>query len=375
MVLNICLIYLIIFKRSKPMKKILIDVQRSLDINPPKYGKGIIHLKRDKINLRSLIVVDDAGNSLQPRPKDLEEQELNELETSYKANGVLYDKEVMVVEQRRDGKLELQSGYNRLYVLLTKLGITTYFADVIEYENPFYKALWKRRFNASKDHTAKGTPNTIGAYLLGLTEAKSKSSFKWKDDNEVLDALEFMANGSKTPDQLKKILKKWRQTNDPNPNVRGLNSEMANALSDAIGIPHKGYCKDLTDPLYGRIGYNTYGGGFDAKIKAWVDLHDKWEVPIEVYGFVQYVVEDRIAEQREADVVAFNTTTEWMRTHLDSKYHDIVHFKGWHAQIRTPNPDDGGKPLERGIVDKNGKILIDKDPILTDIDPKGLIFL
>jgi len=357
------------------MKKLLFDIQRSLNIAPPKYGKGIIHLRRDKINLKSLIVVDDVGNSLQPRPKDLEEQELKELETSFKASGVLYDKEVMVVEERKDGKLELQSGFNRLYVLLVRLGITTYFADIVEYESPYWKSLWKRRLNASKDHTAKGTPNTIGAYLLGLAEAKSKSSFNWQDKSACLDALEFMANGSKTPEQLQKIYDKWEQTNNPNPHIRGLNTEMANALSDAIEIPHKGYCKDLQNPLYDRAGYNTYGGGFDKKIKAWVDLYDKWGSPIEVYSFVQYVVEDRIKQQREADVVAFNSTTEWMKTHLDPKYHGIVHLKGWHAQIRTPNPDDGGKPLERGIVDKNGNILIDKDPILSDIDPHGKVFL
>ena len=54
--------------------------------------------------------------------KNLNEQDHENLETSFNANGILYDREVMVVEQRADGKLELQSGFNRHHVLLTKLG-------------------------------------------------------------------------------------------------------------------------------------------------------------------------------------------------------------------------------------------------------------
>ena len=95
---------------------------------------------------------DDKGNTLQPRQKKLEEQNHDELKSSFLANGILYDKEVMVVEQRADGELELQSGFNRLYVLLHELGIDTWFVDVVTYTDPFFKALWKRRFNATVNH-------------------------------------------------------------------------------------------------------------------------------------------------------------------------------------------------------------------------------
>ena len=347
------------------MKKLLFDIKRSLNVNPPKYGTGIKFLERIPVDLRTLVTKDDLGNSLQPREKDHAEEDHGTLKASFEALGVLYDKEVMVVERRGDGKLELQSGYNRLYVLLTLLGYSTYFVDVVEYDNPYFKAVWKRRFNASlTDHLGKGSPNTEGSLLLGLDEAKEKSSFDWRNDDEVIGALHFMANGSKTPKQLQKLLKKWRQTNDPNPNVRGLNSKMANELSEKLELPHKGYCKTLDKPYFDRAGYNTYGGDFSRKIKEWVDLYDHYKVPVEMYGFIQYVVAVRISEQRNFYIEEFDTTTQWMKDHLSEKYHNIVQFKGFHAQIRTPNPNDGGKPTERGIVDVDGKILLDKDPVL-----------
>ena len=195
----------------KNLKKF--DIQISLEKCPPNYGKGLTWLKRIAVNLDTLIIKDAAGVTLQPRKKNLEEQNTDDLTSSFEANGILYDRQVMVVEERADGELELISGFNRHHVLL-RLGITTWFVDVVTFEgSTFYKALWKRRLNATKVHVAVGVPNTEGSFLWGLSEARDANSFDWKDDRVVLAALDFMANGSKTKDQLEKLLKKWRQTN------------------------------------------------------------------------------------------------------------------------------------------------------------------
>ena len=133
------------------------DIQISLKECPPnKNGVGVTWLKRIAVKLDTLVVTDDKGVTLQPRQKNLNEQDHENLETSFNANGILYDREVMVVEQRADGKLELQSGFNRHHVLLTKLGITTWFVDVVTYYSPYWKAVWKRRYNATKHHIAVG---------------------------------------------------------------------------------------------------------------------------------------------------------------------------------------------------------------------------
>lgn len=340
------------------------DIQISLEECPPiKNGVGFAWLKRIAVKLDTLVITDAEGVTLQPRQKNLNEQDHENLENSFRANGILYDREVMVVEQRPDGKLELQSGFNRLFVL-TKLGITTWFVDVVTYESPYWKTVWKRRYNASKHHIGVGVPNTEGSFLIGLTEAKDAKSFDWKDDDQVRAALDFMANGSKTEEQIEKLLKKWRQTNDPNPNVTGLNRGMVQTLAERMELPSKGYCKDTSNSWYGRVGYHVYGGDFSRKIKEWVDLYESYGAKIELYGYIQHVVVDKIKMQRQEQYDKFDETCVWMKNHLNPKFHNCIVWKGWHAQITTKNPDDGGKSLERGIVDIDGKILIDLEPII-----------
>ena len=351
--------------------KLLFDIQRSLTINPPIYGKGIKHLERIPVTLKDLVIETPEGVTLNPRFKDCEEQSHQELITSFTTQGVLYEKQVMVVELRKDGKYELQSGFNRIYIFMKYLGITTYFVDVIEYDNNYWKALWKRRFNASEDHVGVGVPNTEASFIKGLSEARQFKSFEWQDDDVVLDALDFMARGTKTDKQLRSLLKKFRETNHSDDSVKGLNTSMANELAEEMGLPYKGYCKDASKSYYGRIGYSVYSGDFATNIKKYVDFYDQWNtfdeednvvepaVPIELYGFLQHIVVKKLENQRKVFVDDFDKTVKWMKNHLAPKYHNIIQFRGFHAQLATQDPNNGGEALERGIVNKHGNILID----------------
>ena len=56
----------------------------------------------------------------------------------------------MVAELCPDGIEELISGFGRKYGF-EDLGVDTYFWDVVEFESPYWKAVWKRRLNATKD--------------------------------------------------------------------------------------------------------------------------------------------------------------------------------------------------------------------------------
>ena len=345
--------------------KLLFDIEKSLSINPPNYGVGIKWIRRQKVKLIDLVIVDDNGNSLQSREKEHVEQSHNDLDTSFKANGVLYDREVMVCKLRKDGRLELHSGYNRLYVL-TSNGVSHYFVDVVTYDNPYFEVLWKRRFNSTADHIGKGTPNTEGTYLNGLSEAKEKETLDWESDEKVKEALRFMARGSKTEKQISALLKKWRQTNNPNPFIRGLNTAMANKLSMKMGLPHKGYCKDGSLDYYGQCGFNRYSGDISSKIVTFAKLFDERKVPIKIYGFIEHVVLDQIENQRQEFLNDFNNGLQWIKDHLQPKYHNMVQFEGFHAQDRSKNSEDGGLPIERGIVDVKGNIILDLDPSLLD---------
>ena len=78
--------------------QLLFDVKRSLAANPPNYpeNKGITHVERKRGKLSSLRTENEKGISLQPREKEKETGE--DLKTSFRTHGVLYDREVMVAE-------------------------------------------------------------------------------------------------------------------------------------------------------------------------------------------------------------------------------------------------------------------------------------
>ena len=335
------------------------DIQRSLKENPPNYGEGIVWIDRNHAKLKNLITVDNKGISLNPRLKDLETPDHEGL--TFHINGVLYDKEVMVVEKRKDGQNELISGYGRCFYF-DKKSIDTFFVDYVKFENDYYKALWKRRLNASKDHTSKGIPNTEDSIMRGLSEAREANSFHWQDDEKVREAIRFMSNNSYSEGKVEKILKKWRKTNHKDVNVRGLTGPLANTLSKKMGLPHKGYCKVATKPYFDRIGFNLYRHDqIDRYMKNIIDLYEGYEKEIEIYGFIENIVVENLQDQRKSLLKSWNSTIKWMNKHFSRKYKNIVVFKGFHAQLRTKNPADGGRPAERGIVDVDGNILIDVD--------------
>jgi len=334
------------------------DIQRSLKVNPPNYGEGMEWLDRNHAALKNLVTVDNGGISLNPRVKDLEDTDHEGLTFH---NGVLYDKEVMVVEKRKDGRDELISGYGRCHYF-DKRDIETYFVDYVKFEDDYWKALWKRRLNAGADHTSKGIPNTEGSILKGLSEARYAKSFHWQDDEEVRKALKFMTNGSKSREQIEKLLNKWRKTNHKDDNVRALDGPMAGRISEKMGLPHKGYCKDLSKPYFDRIGFNiSRTDHIDVYMKRIIDLYDQYGKKVELYGFIQHVVVENLHNQRKTLHANWVKTIKWMNKHFSRRYKDIVEFKGFHAQLRTRNPADGGRPTERGIVDVDGNILIDLD--------------
>ena len=130
-------------------------------------------------------------------------------------------------------------------------------------------------------------------------------------------------------------------------------------------LPYKGYINDASLSSYDRIGFCISRlDDIDIKMKTFIDLYDNYKVPIELYGFIQHVVAKNLAKQRYDILKTWKESIDWMNKYFPNKYKNIVQFKGFHAQLRSRNPADGGKPTERGIVDVNGKIIIDKDPYI-----------
>ena len=349
-----------IAKRSTTMQ-LLFDINRSLKVNPILDRVGIVDPERIVFDLSELVVVDEKGVSLQPREKELEDNRAEGEGITFKQDGVLYDKEVMVTERRKDGKLELVSGFNRRDNLI-EMGITKYFGDAIKFESPFYKTLWKRAFNSGKDHRAMGVPNTEGSYIKGLLEAKRLDQFDSTDDDAVRNAIDFMAQGKKNPEQIEKILGKFRETNSKELYIRALNIHRANEYAQALGLPTGGYVKNTSKkdgtPLpQGEVGYVRHSGDFLGNLAEWVNLHDWYKEKIKITFYVRHAGHADIQTKRQVIMDAFDKAVDWVKNHLDKKYWDIFEVQGFIAQIRDPDPDQGGHPKERGLVDVKGKII------------------
>ena len=260
----------------------------------------------------------------------------------------------MFAELCDDGVLELISGFGRLRSL-TKMGVDTYFLDIGKFESPYWKAVWKRRFNTSKDHIAKGVPSTEMTYVNGLVEIKNTKGFNFKNDDEVRIALFDMSDGQLDENQTGKLLKKFRRSNSYEEGVIALTQDEANATAVLLGLPASGYVKKLD-----AIGYVRYNGDINGKIVDFVNKFDEHGQKLSITGYIIYPVHDEIKKQREEWIKQFNAGLKWMKTHLAKKYHNILVFTGFLAQISTRDIAQHGRPKERGLVDVNGKIIRSK---------------
>jgi len=342
--------------------QLLFDINRSLKINPIKERIGISNAERIIFDLNELVHEDERGISLQPREKELEDNRAEGEGITFKQDSVLYEKEVMVVEVRKDGKLELVSGFNRRAYLL-EMGVTKYFGDAVIFKTPFYKTLWKRAFNSGKDHRAMGVPNTEGSYIKGLLEAKRLKQFDSMDDDAVRNAIDFMAQGKKNIEQKEKLLNKFRETNSRELYIRAMNIHKANEYAQDLMLPTGGYVKqtsrkkDGASLAFGKVGYVRSDGNFLGNLAEWIDMHDYYNEKIEITFFVKHAGHSDIETKRKSILESYDKSIKWVKDHMDEKYWDIFEFQGFLAQIRDPDETAGGAPRERGLVDVNGKII------------------
>ena len=181
---------------------------------------------------------------------------------------------------------------------------------------------------------------------------KNEKTFDFRDDNAVRTALQQMSDNQLTDKQVEKLLKKFRQSNSNEVGVIAMSQVDANKAAKKLDLPTEGYSKTLCE-----VGYVRYNGDFSSKIVDIINKYDEYDCSIQITGFIQHVKHDKIADQRKAFMKDFNMTLDWMRKHLDKKYHNIVEFTGFLAQINTKDKNRDGLPRERDLVDVSGKII------------------
>ena len=64
--------------------------------------------------------------------------------------------------------------------------------------------------------------------------------------------------------------------------------------------------------------------------------------------------EEVIKKSRKLFVEQINNSIELIKQYLDPKYHDMIKFEGFLAQILVRDKFNGGLPKEVGLVDEDG---------------------
>ena len=109
------------------------------------------------------------------------------------------------------------------------------------------------------------------------------------------------------------------------------------------------------------MGFVYKTGDLKKEIIGWVEKYDHYGKKIQITGYIEHtdLDENVIKNQRKAFIKQLNDTIALIKKYLPD-YSNIVEFNGFIAQITTPDPKQGGKPKERGLVDIHGNIIYER---------------
>ena len=330
------------------------DINRSIKNCPPLYPKGVNFEDRVLMDRESILTVDEQGVSLQIRLRDhVRENELKLID-SFTNRGWIYSEKPIVVERCLDGNHRLIAGFNRM-VAFKELDLTKVLVDVVTFDTPAdrikYMVLSNEGHLPAEDNDDKD-------YVKALKKAVMSKCFRRDDTQGIKDYLREMAP-SKSPAQLTSIFKKFRAVTSAYENVLDVDASVANSILSKHGYPCKGVVlqEDEDGEPFAQIGFARSNGDFGTKVKQMLDLYDKYQVPVEIYGYILNVDPSRIQDQRETWVDSFDSTMLWVKQHLNRKYHKAFQFCGFIGQITESDPNNFGVRKEDIIVDVNGEAI------------------
>ena len=149
-------------------------------------------------------------------------------------------------------------------------------------------------------------------------------------------------------------MKKWRKSNAKSTSVLALDKTDANKIASGLGQPTSGFVKDVSSTAYKQVGFVYKSGRLKKEVISWVEKFDEYGKKLKLTFYVEHTeLDEKIIErQREAIMEQFeNTLNNVLRKYFDKKYHDIIESVSFIAQIKSPDPNNEGKPKEEGLVE------------------------
>jgi hypothetical protein len=344
--------------------KLIFDVQKSKELCPPKYPKGVRFIKRIVLK-RSYVAYTTVGN---PREDHIIWSELPPLKDSLTVNGFIHTQSpptIKVDPDRPDRYIGL-SGYHR-DAACEQLDIDTMMYDVLEFDSPLDELKHK---SVTNQHRTPALVNTKDDIIKQLKEAVDKQYIS-NEDTDIVDLISVLA-ADKTDKIKKEIFKQFRtRVLKSDATILGYHTKGGLYSTEEFAVKHNlPYAGDKRWESTKRLGYITGINTpkttlYDAKkialeyeqvveIYAWIQKDAK-QAP-GIYGqrktflakWNQFVLEDCKSIQQIAKDCGVDISLD------DLLKNYPVRFIGFLAQNITPNQFDGGKPTEEGVVDVMG---------------------
>lgn len=330
------------------------DLGRSLKKCIPNfYPKGVTFQERTIIDRTSILERDEEDISFQIRLRDIVRVNLLKLIDSFQNLGWIYSERPIVVEYLpKGGNYRLIAGFNRMRAF-KELKQTKVLVDVVSFDT---KADRIKYMILSNEGHLPAEDNDDKDYVKALKKAVIEGCYERNDTQGLKDFL-FDMSPSKSTAARTAIFKKFRAVTSAYENVLDVDASVANEILEDNGYPCKGVVlqEDSDGEPFAQIGFARPNGDFGSKVKQMLDLYDKYQVPVEIYGYILNVDPSRINEQRETWMDSFESTMLWVKQHLNKKYHNAFQFCGFIGQITESDPNNFGNRKEDIIVDVKGK--------------------
>jgi hypothetical protein len=350
--------------------KTLLDVNKSLDLCPPSYPSGVIFKKR--------ITAKRGKNGIVTYPIDKNPREhhviltkIPELRDSLLVNGYIYScspPTVKIDPNNKDRFIGL-SGYHR-DAAAEQAGWETMIYDVLEFQSPLDE---RKHKSTSNHHKTPSIPNTIMDIVKQVKEAVAEKEIT-NEDSDVKDLISVLA-ADKTKSAQTKIFNKFRTHVSSSSTLRNYHTEGGELSTEEFCILHNlpfggdkffdktrklGYVTGIKTPkttLFDAKRLSQDYNGQEVEVYAWIQDNPKSAPAIYVQRqkwkdtFDKFIVDDCKSIQFLAKLSGYDISLDVL-----IKNHPVK-FKGFLAQDISPDPMNGGKPKEEGVVDVNGNKL------------------
>lgn len=329
--------------------------ERSLELSPPNYPKGVRWIKRIIVSRTAI----DWSVRYQPKAGIYDTKNVAKLRLSYSEHGFLYDEPVQVVtpSTTSDKEFEGIGGFQRNSAQKL-LDWEFTIVDVVEFDS----ALERRIFAFETNHIfAPRVGNTKIDIAKGLEEAIKAGEVDQTKDDEVRYFIDRAA--ADLPESERKTLyTNARKKFGKFVNLKPLDGNLANEDAKTLGLQYSGVRnKDVDGIAYVKEHGDSKTLYFDGLKMSLKYGGEK----VTVYGYIADPTPKTLAGDRAEWLTKFNNLIDFHYQVVSQASGDDIAttrlsawcpfvFGGFLPQDITPIGSDN-TPKETGLVDENGR--------------------